>query len=98
MTRCSCRCSAQAQRIAPSYFGMHDSGVATGVTSDRRARLGQAVDSGTAWRQIETSPGTFDFTALDTAVATAEAAGVRPLLVLGQTPQFYAQRPHAPGA
>jgi len=54
-------------------------------------------DTGTNWRDVETSPGHYDFTTLDRAVETARAAGVRPVLVLGQTPSFYASDPDAPG-
>ena len=50
-------------------------------------------DSGTSWLHVETSPGQFSWQSLDTAVATAQAAGARPLLVLGQTPTFHASRP-----
>jgi hypothetical protein len=50
-------------------------------------------DSGVTWRQIETSPGNFDFTALDAQVGMARKQGAEVLLVLGQTPTFHATRP-----
>ncbi|MCD4533146.1 hypothetical protein LRP67_03510 [Nocardioides sp. cx-169] len=89
---------SQAQKVRPEFFGMHDSQIATGATP--RVKLGsiRLWDSGTSWRQIETLPGLYDWTGLDAAVAKARAAKLRPLLVLGQTPQFHAENPMAPGA
>ena len=47
------------------------------------------------WREIETSPGAFDFSRLDVAVSTARNRGADVLIVLGQTPKFHAVRPGA---
>src|SRR4051794_12283972 len=84
---------AQAQRVAPSFFGMHDATIASGSLPGVSVGSIRLWDTGTAWSQLETSAGQFDFSALDTAVDSARNAGLRPLLVLGQTPQFYASRP-----
>lgn len=89
---------AQAQRIKPVFFGMHDSRVASGSLTELPIGSIRLWDTGTAWRQIETAPGVFDFTAVDRAVETARLRRVRPMIVLGQTPRFHAQRPNAPGA
>src|SRR5436853_514364 len=69
-----------------------------------RERGRTAADHGDLMLLIEeTSPGQFDWGALDTAVSAAANAGARPLLVLGQTPVFHASRPdqeagYGPGA
>lgn len=88
---------AQAQRVAPDFFGMHDADIARGSLPGVAVGSVRLWDTGTAWSQIETSPGEFDFTALDAAVDAARAAGLRPLVVLGQTPRFHASDPSAEG-
>lgn len=90
-------------RIGSTFFGMHDGRVSQGIPPDAPVGALRLWDTGTSWRQLETSPRHFDWSPLDTAVATAENAGARPLLVLGQTPTFYASRPgqeaaYGPGA
>lgn len=87
-----------AQKIRPVFFGMHDGQVANGSVPGVRTGAVRLWDTGTAWRQIETAPGVFDWSAVDAAVYTARGAGLRPMLVLGQTPQFHAENPMAPGA
>jgi len=52
-------------------------------------------DMGMAWRDVNPSPGVFNFTVMDQRMAQAEAAGARPLVVLGLTPQWAAQNPNA---
>ena len=52
-------------------------------------------DMNTAWRDINPSPGVFNFTVMDQRVAQAEAAGAKPLVVLGLTPQWAAKDPTA---
>ncbi|MFA7324293.1 MAG: hypothetical protein WC005_08040 [Candidatus Nanopelagicales bacterium] len=52
-------------------------------------------DMKTAWRDINPAPGQFDFSIMDQRVAQAEAAGARPLVVLGLTPQWAAADPSA---
>ncbi|MDI6910891.1 hypothetical protein [Nocardioides sp.] len=88
---------AQAQRVSPSFFGMHDANIAGGSLPAVTVGSVRLWDTGTAWRQIEKRPGRFDFRALDTAVNTALNAGLRPMVVLGQTPRFYASKPKAAG-
>lgn len=89
--------------MRPTFFGMHDGRVAQGIAPEAPVGALRFWDSGTSWRDLETSPAQFTWEALDTAVATAEAADARPLLVLGQTPVFHASRPdeeaaYGPGA
>ena len=48
-------------------------------------------DTGTSWLQIEATRGRYDWRGLDTALATASAAGVSDvLMVLGPTPVWNA--------
>lgn len=90
-------------RVQDTFFGMHDGRVAQGVSADAPIGALRLWDSGTSWRDVETAPGDFTWTALDTAVTTVEEMGARPLLVLGQTPTFHATAPaqeaaYGPGA
>ncbi|MDD2857049.1 MAG: hypothetical protein PHU75_00085 [Candidatus Nanopelagicales bacterium] len=52
-------------------------------------------DMKTAWRDINPAPGQFDFSIMDQRVAQVEAAGAKPLIVLGLTPQWAAADPSA---
>ena len=90
-----------ASRVNGTFFGMTDSDVSTFPSA--RPSAVRLWDSGVTWREIETSPGVFDFTRLDAAVNAARSRGSDVLLVLGQTPRFHAKRPgassfYAPGA
>jgi hypothetical protein len=89
---------SQAQKVRGDFFGMHDGQIANG--SVPRVQLGaiRLWDSGTSWREIETAPNVYDWSKVDAAVNNAKAAGLKPLLVLGQTPQFHAENMTAPGA
>lgn len=89
---------ANAQKIGPAFFGMHDSAISVGSVPGVPTGAIRLWDDGTSWRDIESRNGVFDFSRLDTAVQTARAAGLRPLVVLGQTPQFHATVPDAAGA
>lgn len=89
--------------VRATFFGMHDGRVAQGTAPSVPVGALRFWDSGTTWRDLETSPGRFTWAPLDTAVSTAEAADARPLLVLGQTPRFHASKPdqeaaYGPGA
>src|SRR5215218_75877 len=88
---------AEAKRVGPTFFGMHDSRVSTGTLTSLPIGAVRLWDAGTSWRQIEKRPGRFDLRPLRRAVRTAEGAGARPLVVLGQTPRFHATRPNVPG-
>lgn len=101
---------AQAQKITTPFFGMHDGQIVNGSIPQVPVGTIRLWDSGTSWREIETSPPTptsildptlqrhYDFSKLDQAVANAHNAGLQPLVVLGQTPQFYASNPSAPSS
>lgn len=89
---------AEAKRVGRSFFGMHDSRIAGGTPTTLPIGAVRLCDAGTSWRDIERRKGHFDLTRLRRAVRTAERDGVRPLVVLGQTPRFHATKPNAPGA
>jgi hypothetical protein len=75
-------------RVGPGFFGIHDGSFqAYGRVSFGSIRL---WDTGTTWRRIETSPGHYNWTRLDSLVSAAQEHGVRVMLVLGMTPAFYA--------
>ena len=89
--------------MRPTFFGMHDGRAALGLAPDAAVGALRFWDSGTSWLHLEVSPGQFTWGPLDTQVDVAEAAGARPLLVLGQTPVFHASKPdqdaaYGPGA
>ena len=89
---------AHAQKVRPEFFGMHDSQISKGSVPKVQLGAIRLWDTGTSWREIETKPGVYDWSVVDAAVRTARAADLRPMLVLGQTPQFHAAKPNAPGA
>ena len=84
---------AQAQRIKPDFWGMHDAD----WTSPPSVPVGSAnfTTSGTYWPQVQTGGAPFDWTRLDAQVAAAEAIGAQPMIVLGQSPQFASTRPRS---
>ena len=86
---------AAVQRVNTRFFGMTDGD----PVSWPNAKIGamRLWDSGVTWRQIETRPGVFTFTTLDSQVRAARTHGARPLIVLGMTPRFHAERPNATG-
>ena len=84
-----------AQRVTNRLFGMTDYDP-TSFPSSRPGAI-RLWDSGVTWREIERSPGVFDFSRLDASVNAARAKGSDVLIVLGQTPRFHAQRPNAAG-
>jgi polysaccharide biosynthesis protein PslG len=75
-------------RVGPRFFGLHDSSqLAYGRVAFGSLRI---WDAGATWSQIETSPGHYDWSRLDTLVRGAQQHGVQVMLVLGMTPSFYA--------
>lgn len=83
--------AAQSQTIKPTFWGMHHND----WTKKPSVTVGAAnfTTSSTYWPAIETSAGVYNWTHLDNQVAAARAAGARPMIVLGQTPQFYSPTP-----
>jgi polysaccharide biosynthesis protein PslG len=80
--------------VPPSFFGIHDGSMAAyGRIPFGSLRL---WDAGVAWRYLETSPGTYDWSRLDSLVSAAQAHHVKVTLVLAMTPPFYATSPTQP--
>jgi hypothetical protein len=85
---------AQSVRVPPAFFGMHDaSQQAYGRLPFGSLRLWDAF---VTWKDVETSPGVYDWTRLDSLVAGAQAHGVQVTLVLAMTPSFYSDSESLP--
>lgn len=84
---------AEAQRIRPDFWGLHDYDWTTPPT----VPVGSAnlTTVGTYWRNVETRKGRYDWTRLDGQVAAAESVGAQPMVLLGQTPRFHSARPRS---
>jgi hypothetical protein len=82
--------------VRPSFFGIHDGSTAAyGRIPFGSLRL---WDAGVTWRYLETSPGTYNWSRLDSLVSAAQAHHVQVTLVLAMTPPFYATSPTQPPA
>ena len=80
--------------VSSRFFGIHDaSTLAYGRLDFGSIRL---WDAGVTWRDIETSPGVYDWSRLDTLVRAAQAHHTQVTLVLAMTPSFYAEAPSLP--
>ena len=88
---------AQA-KVRDNFFGIHDFAISTGELPRVTTGAIRLWDSGTSWREIERTRGNFDWSVLDAAVTNAQAKGLRPMIVLGQTPRFHARDPRAAGS
>jgi hypothetical protein len=91
----SASAKAKGKLVPRQFFGLHDSDLTvwpqvTKGWSGARAGAVRLWDSGTAWRELETSPGVFDFSRLDAQVQAANRHNAEVTLVLGQTPEFQA--------
>lgn len=79
--------------VAPSFFGVHDSSPigrnGWPLTPVGSIRL---WDVGVTWRDIEQRKNVYDFTRLDAITREARLRGADVLVVLGQTPRFYASK------
>lgn len=86
---------AEPVRIRPAVTGLHVAGVQDGAWPDDNVPFGalRLWDNGTAWSQIETVQGTYNWALIDRAVANAEQQGTKDILmVLGSTPTWNAKR------
>jgi hypothetical protein len=84
----------QDNTVQSTFFGTHDHDPVASWPNGPVGSL-RAWDAGVTWREIETSPGKYDFSRLDAMVDTAEQHDSDVLLVLGQTPTFHATDPAA---
>jgi hypothetical protein len=85
--------SAKPVQVERTFFGVHDSDPVGASWPDAPVGSVRVWDAGAAWNQIEKSQGSFDFSRLDAIVATARAHKADTVIVLGQTPAFYATAP-----
>jgi len=82
-------------KVPATITGLHVSGVQDGAWPDSNVPFGtlRLWDAGTNWSQVEAVKGKYNWKPLDTALKTAEANGVKDvLLVLGSTPTWNASR------
>jgi hypothetical protein len=97
---------AHAQKVKAPFFGMHDTQIVNGSVPTVKVGSIRLWDTGTRWVDIETQAPTSPLLPgqpvqrhydgigkLDAAVTNAQNAGLRPLVVLGQTPSYYASAP-----
>lgn len=84
--------------VKDTLFGMHVFGSQTGQWPTIPFGALRIWDSDTSWSKIEKTPGVFDWTALDTVVATAEKNGVTDMMmVLAGTPAWASSTPTSKG-
>ena len=83
------------QRVTAQFFGLHINRRTAGMVMPT-IPFGsyRTIDSfGTLWNGIETSPGVYDFSALDARLADAQAAGVDVLYTVYSPPSFHSSKP-----
>jgi GH35 family endo-1,4-beta-xylanase len=84
--------------VQDSLFGMHVFGSQDGAWPTIPFGALRIWDSGTAWSNIEKAPGVYDWTKLDTVVATAEKNGMtNMMMVLAGTPAWASSTPNSKG-
>ncbi|MDO8309587.1 MAG: hypothetical protein Q7V58_14685 [Actinomycetota bacterium] len=84
--------------VPDESIGLHVAGVQEGAWPDKNVPIGslRLWDAGTNWSQVEAVKGVYNWTALDTALKTADRNGIDDvLLVLGGTPTWNASRVRA---
>ena len=74
-------------RVPRAFFGLHDKSMQ--VYSHVPFGSLRLWDANVTWREIETSPGSYQWSRLDAYVAAAQAHGIEVTLVVGMTPSFY---------
>jgi hypothetical protein len=84
--------------LGPEFFGMHDADPVGESWPQAPVGALRVWDSGVVWSQVETAPGSYDFTRLDSIVETARSHKAEVLIVLGQTPEFHASKPQVVGS
>jgi len=84
--------------VSATLFGMSVADVQKGAWPTIPFGSLRLWDNGTTWGQIEKTQNVFDWTALDTAVATAEKNGLHDILmVLAGTPAWASDTPSSGG-
>ena len=79
--------------VQPSFFGLHFSPSSPPTISYARCRMWGV--RGVYWADIEPSPGVYDFSALDQALAEAKQAGISDgcVFTFGYVPQWASSNP-----
>jgi hypothetical protein len=85
--------SARDVRIRSSLFGMHDNTTDLASLDTLHEGWLRIWDSSVRWDHIETSPGVYDWTHLDSVVAQVAAHHAQATLVVAMTPSFYSRTP-----
>jgi hypothetical protein len=87
--------AAGVQRITPQFFGMHiNRRNATFPMPTIPFGAYRTIDTyRTLWNGIETAPGVYDFTTIDSRVADSQAAAVDVLYTIYGTPTFHSSDP-----
>jgi polysaccharide biosynthesis protein PslG len=81
-------------RVRHTLFGVHDKSLDSFATlHPGSVRLWQL---NAAWRDVETTPGHYNWTLLDHEIDGAHAAHVSVTMVVALTPSFYASEPSKP--
>lgn len=89
----SAAASVDPNAIPASTIGMHVEGAEGGAWPSAPFGAIRLWDNGTAWSQIETSPGQFKWDNLDGVVDNATSKGMTDILmVLGTTPEWNAKK------
>jgi hypothetical protein len=86
--------SARSEQVPITYFGLHIHDPIKTPWPDVQFGTLRLWDTSTRWRELEPSPGHYDFTRLDALVDIAERRGVQPILGLGLPPTWASQRPN----
>ncbi len=84
--------------LGADFFGMHDADPVGASWPQAPVGSVRVWDSGAVWNQVETAPGTYDFSRLDAIVAAAKDHRASAVIVLGQTPVFHSRHPKKVGA
>ncbi|RKS74088.1 beta-galactosidase-like protein [Motilibacter peucedani] len=78
--------------VPASLFGLTVNGYGSGAAVDAPYGAVRLWDTQVTWQDLEPERGTFDWARLDAQVAAANKARARVMLVLGQTPQWAADK------
>ena len=80
--------------MGPEFFSMEIAPEITGPVDMNPGGYQRLWDMGVAWKDVNPAPSVFDWSVLDQRVRQAEAAGAKPMYVLGLTPQWAAADPN----
>ncbi|MGB4325406.1 MAG: hypothetical protein WBJ33_09125 [Candidatus Nanopelagicales bacterium] len=79
--------------VPPATIGMHIEGVEGGAWASAPFGALRLWDNGTAWSQIETEKGVYNWANIDGSLANAQSKGMNNvMLVLGTTPEWATQK------